>query len=332
MEHGEFSEPQRGEPSEYPRNYGEPALRGTHSGNLFNTSSGSNEFGEPTGDNPSAPGDTGEAQDPNRLDRIRSEIAGLSNRFGPERPNIDEGHLISNDKGLADMCEELAVNRASKPEGMGFIIGSGPLSLLPEFNTEVTVMADNNPEVIEMSKALGDLILESNHPSEVLDRLQAPETRERFPVLARCSEGFGLDANVMNKIAKEADSFTNANRNYHWTNPERFAEVQQALRDRPPVRVVADFSDRRFSEALGDVAHRNKLQVTHANFTNVHDWIEARMAPLVNNLPFGPRAKIVFSTFTSVDNSNPSYRQNIYKSRFAEGAPSYLYQISDYRL
>lgn len=320
MEHGEFTGSSSGEPTDggYPRRYGDPALRGTSKDDLFaNVSGESSDAVEPQ--------TAAQTQE-----RIRDEIADLSQRFGPERPEIQEGHLISNDKGLGDICEDLADNRKSEPDGVGLIIGSGPLSLLPEFNAKVTVMVDNNPEVLEMSKALGDLILESSQPGEVLDKMRSPEAHERFPVLARCSEGWGLDVNVMNKINQEKQSFTNANRDYHWTNPERFEEVQQALRDRPPVRVVADFSDRRFSEALADVANRNKLSVTHANFTNVHDWIEARMAPLVNSLPFVPRAKIVFSTFKGVDQSSPQRRQNIYQSRFAEGVPSYLYQISDF--
>lgn len=329
MEHGEFSGPPNGEPSnEYPLNYGDPALRGTnHKGDLFaNVDYDPNEASEPIDDSVATPLDTQEAQSV----RIRNELSDLSGRFGPLHAEILEGHLISNDKGMSEICEDLSADGDRQPEGMGLVIGSGPISLLPEFKTEVTVVVDKNTEVVEMSKALNDLIIESDQPWEVLDKIDSPETMERYPVLARCNESPGTIAFIKNKIDQEARSFTNENRNYHWTNPDRFPEVKQALIDRPPVWVAADLTNRQFVEALADIAGQNDLKITHANFTNVHEWIVQRKGPILQKLPIDRRAKIVYSEFVGVDATDVLHHRNILHSRFTQGLPSYLYKIKDY--
>lgn len=203
--------------------------------------------------------------------------------------------LIANDEGYIDVREELKGRLAEIDGGMGvFVGGGGLLSLLPELPVDVVLAVDMNPAVLEMNKTLAELIKESETPDEVKAKLLDPEIKERYPILRDVYSGDTRQLLV--HIDNEHEVFSND----HWTDPERFIQVKEALVKKPIVYVAADIRNPDLALSLKDVAEKHSKKISFANFTNVHAWISSdtpqSKMDFVRKWPFMDDASILYSS------------------------------------
>ena len=158
---------------------------------------------------------------------LRSELTSLSGKHGNTKRRTD-GTLISNDGGYINISPQLKERLAAKKGGVSLVIGSGGLlSMLPDLNSDINLVVDMNPAVLEVTQAIAELISQCETPEDVLAKFTDPETRDKYKILAelfdstvnkKLSEKPILIHYLELKIKKEARIYGRD----HWTNTERF--------------------------------------------------------------------------------------------------------------
>lgn len=228
---------------------------------------------------------------------IRKELIPLSEKFGDIKRSVDSA-LIPNDQGYEELIPELQTTfKQRERNGIGFFVGAGGVaSLLPELPIDIPLVVDRNKAVLELAALLNTLIATENSPEAVLAKIKSPEIRERYPIIRDIISTFGdLDC-IDVFLQSEAKQYGQ----FHWTNPQRFPVVQNALRERPPLYIAADISNPDFSATLKDISSRQGQSITFANFTNVHLWLRPTKMDFLREYPIKTDTPIVFSSHKDV--------------------------------
>lgn len=211
------------------------------------------------------------------------ELRGLSGKYGDIHESED-GYLISNDEGYAEVFPYIKEKLADKHGGVGlFVGGGGALSLLPDLPVDVVTMLDADRSVLGFNEALVNLIATSSSPERVLERLSTDELPQRYQVTSQ--------------LAQEADEYGD----FHWTNPARYPQVQDALKSKPIIFMAADLSDEEFATCFSDVVSRFNTKVSFANFTNVHSYIKNKPMDFLEDWPFDHDVTVLYSSKKDVE-------------------------------
>jgi hypothetical protein len=226
------------------------------------------------------------------LSALCGDLKSLSGKYGKSERRVD-GTLISNDEGYVNIFPNLQEHLAETTGGIGIFVGSGGLlSLIPDTPINVAVVVDKNPAVFELTQVIAELIMESNTPGDVLQKLRDPNLNQKYPILREVDDSDGALDLIGKFIKKESREYGN----FHWTHPERFNHVKDALRKKPVVYVAADITEEGFGTDLSETARAYGESITFANFTNVHSYIKPATMDFLNNWPFNNSAGIIYSS------------------------------------
>jgi hypothetical protein len=229
------------------------------------------------------------------LPALLSDLRSLDGRHGPLESRAD-GTLVSNDNGYLDIAPSVIARLPNDRSGISlFIGGGGAFSMLPELKVAAAVFVDKNPFVGELNQLLAESILGSDTPQETLEAIKSKYRLGQYAVLRGLRDIYDdddLDTMLFAWFRAEARSYGH----YHWSSPDRFPRVKEALLDTPLVSVAADITSPGFASALGNVLNKHNQKITHANFTNVHAWVGAASMEFVRGLPFHPDTTILYSS------------------------------------
>lgn len=222
---------------------------------------------------------------------LTAGLEAISGKYGDLERRVD-GTLVSNDEGYKNISGKLKEVLVGKQGEFALLIGSGGvLSILPDLPTNTVLVVDKNPAVLEYNQMVQTLVLESDSPEEVWEKLSGLNLEDRFQVVKDIrSERYREEINLA-LINKEAREYGD----YHWTSPDRFHQVKEALKRKDIVYVSADVVDEGFSQALQELAKKYNTAITFANFSNLHSWLEPKTMEFIKNWPFSKNAAILYS-------------------------------------
>lgn len=204
------------------------------------------------------------------------------------------GWVVTNDRGFTQIADQLHKLQSRKNSGIGLFIGAGGmLSMLPELNIDLVVLADTSRTVIEFNRTLTSLVEYARSPKQVVEFVSLPTNDPTYPEPDIIDLMELLDVRIKERpselgrlIEDEAVEYGE----YHWTNPDRFRKVQHALGRVPIVWAWSEVSSQQFSSALNSVSDQSGLELTFVNFTNFHEWLDITPGsrPVDNFLPEWP--------------------------------------------
>ncbi len=243
---------------------------------------------------------------------LRSELTSLSGKHGNTKRRTD-GTLISNDGGYINISPQLKERLAAKKGGVSLVIGSGGLlSMLPDLNSDINLVVDMNPAVLEVTQAIAELISQCETPEDVLAKFTDPETRDKYKILAelfdstvnkKLSEKPILIHYLELKIKKEARIYGRD----HWTNPERFQQIKRVLEENSPLYLAANITNPDFRKELKDVLNKYGQNFNFINLSNVHAWIHEPMDFIKDWLSDGNPTIIFSSALSSLVGDYPQF-------------------------
>jgi hypothetical protein len=220
---------------------------------------------------------------PEKISALCSELQNLSGRFGNTQETKD-GYLVSNDEGYTEIDSLIKEKMKDKNGGIALSVGTGGLlSLLPDLPVDVAIMADIDPSIFRFNKLLAEKIMSSNTPYDVKIWLSSNEITQEYP--------------NQYQILEEAKEYGNI----HWTDPERFKRVKEALQKKPIIYIAVDITSPDFAQALTQIADTYSEQIRFANFTNVAQYVESGAMDVVSRWPFTNDAAIIFSSKKDVE-------------------------------
>lgn len=217
------------------------------------------------------------------------DLGALSGRLGANYRGSP--FLVSNDRGYKDISAELKERFRGRSGDIGVFIGSGGLlSMLPDINLQAALLIDSNRSVLEFTQFLAQLIEQSESAEEAWAKLTDVDSMnlESLKFLARVG---GLD---LEGIEAEAEVYGGD----HWTNPERFGKVKQALVERPVLYIAADIADPEFTASFTDTLNRYGHKISFANLTNVAYYVSD--TSFIEQWPLDTDPLIMYSHFPTV--------------------------------
>lgn len=195
------------------------------------------------------------------------------------RPNIDPimldhidagGWLVSNDQGYQSVALSLHRLQKSKDPGIGLFVGSGGLlSMLPDINIELAIMADASRSVVAFNRAVASTVEASSKPEQAIDFITSPT----FRMLLK-EDGVRFKQS-RREIGRMIEDEAAAYGGFHWTTTNRFTVVQRALGEIPIIWAWDEISSPQFSRALRNIFDETGRKLTFANFTNFHEWLSS---------------------------------------------------------
>jgi hypothetical protein len=231
---------------------------------------------------------------------LSAQIESLSGVFC-EPVSEPISHLVTNDRGMDRVIPKVREHlRQRPPGGVGIFIGSaGLISLLPDLKLDAPVTVDRDPAVIEFNLRLNRAILAESRTLCTLSD-QASVCRYVAGMLGKAKGGLNNaygPSFLEETILAEAERFGSE----HWSNPQRITEVADALRNSEPTYVTADLTNPGFLKALSAICQKQDEQITFANLTNVHGWIDRSDMSFLRELSFSSDSLIMFSVDVNED-------------------------------
>ena len=114
---------------------------------------------------------------------LTAGLEAISGKYGDLERRVD-GTLVSNDEGYKNISGKLKEVLVGKQEEFALLIGSGGvLSILPDLPTNTVLVVDKNPAVLEYNQMVQTLVLESDSPEEVWEKLSGLNLEDRFQVV-----------------------------------------------------------------------------------------------------------------------------------------------------
>ncbi len=200
------------------------------------------------------------------------------------------GYLFSNDQGVDFVLPYLQDSNYGI-SGIGLFIGSGGVISLSPYLGEgiVPFVIDKNKAVLEISALVTSLVIKNSTPSEVFR--QMPTIDKSHPITQDINAESWFRALVYGFLEDERNNYAD----YHWSNPDKYPEVRQALLKQPPIHVPADVTDSKLSQWFSQINAGSDQSIVFANMTNVHEWIGYPM-DFLQNFPFANDALIIYSS------------------------------------
>ena len=233
--------------------------------------------------------------DRKKVQELVSSLESLSGKYG-RLENNSSFFVASNDQEYKEVLEEIKRSLINKTGGVALFIGPGGMfSQLPDLRSDVAMMIDIDPRVLEFNQLLANLIERSLNPNEVIQQLTDNEFIMQHPVLRRYTRD-GKDEMkdvLVGYIQQEAIVYGEN----HWSNPVRFAEVKKALKNKPIVFISADIANPKLADEIKEISEKLGEPVVFANLTNVHQYIGIENTiSFIEKFPFSKDALIVFSS------------------------------------
>jgi hypothetical protein len=239
-------------------------------------------------------------EDGERFRSLAAQVESISGVFCEPVYEL-HGHIVSNDRGMADIIPKLKEYSEQTPAGgIGLFVGSGNVvSLLPDLRVDLPIVVDRNTAVFEFNSALSRIINDGVGDLEALN----DQSLVCNYVALKLGELYGWDGSgqtiteygipfLEDRILSEAQRYGPE----HWSRPHKLKEASRALQEKSPVYVAADIANEGFTNALSAICGQHGKTITFANFTNVHEWIEGSDMSFLRTLPFDPDATIIFSS------------------------------------
>jgi hypothetical protein len=239
---------------------------------------------------------------------MKRELATLAgNPYFSELTHIDlpdnrglrwySGYLLSNDRRYGELVDNLG--GLDRDGGIGVFVGAGnTLSMLPDLNLDLIVSVDLDPAVIAFNSHLTQLIVEGESPEQVLDDIDvaAATHKDRSQNILPILRAHMLSAN---DLKYRLQSERNAIGDRHWSNPDRFKQVQDLIPKTNWLRLVADIRNPKFARYLGMLSATLGRGVSFANMTNVHGYTGGSYGYFMEDWPVEDDLLIVYSTLFS---------------------------------
>lgn len=234
-----------------------------------------------------------------------AQIEALSGVFSdePESCYRVSGHIVTNDRQIDRVVPIIQEGfKEVSSDGIGLFVGTGAhLSLLPDLDIRFPVVTDINLAVLECSALLGKLIVEYRDDLESLpdDRAvinyASTALSDVYADLSRNGPLRFTPAYFRNRLDYEAKHIGDS----HWSNPDRVGPVAEALQEKTPVYVLADVTNEEFIGHMATLLKTHDLPITFANFTNVHEWVNAKNMLHIEALPWDQSAIILYSDISA---------------------------------
>lgn len=239
-------------------------------------------------------GKSGKSDD---LQSIQRQLEALSGKFVDVAVGY-LGHFISNDSDY-DAVRPAVSEHTDKDDrgGIGVFIGAGGfLSMLPELDLDMAIIIDKSPATLEFNRLLANYVLSSENPEEVIYRITSEEVTDDSPHLKECLDlygGAGILPALEYHFRQEAQIYGDD----HWTNPTLFPLVQERLRSLIRANVLADVGKKDFAAAFSESMRPFRRNITFANLTNVHNYLDVSDRDFVRSWPFSQRPTILLSGY-----------------------------------
>ncbi|MBI2589265.1 hypothetical protein HYW35_03660 [Candidatus Saccharibacteria bacterium] len=221
-------------------------------------------------------------------DDFSSGDPSLSGDYGSLRTDKPKW-AVSNDQGFKDLAPIIQDRLRSIRGGIGLFIGAGGmLSILPELQLDRVLMVDYNPHVLSFNADLAELISHSNMPAEVIKSLwdKAYAGSKLDPAN---SDSYSHIQYLIKMIGLEAGEYGD----YHWTDLDRFARTQEALRSTPVSWIAADVTSIGFGERLQSYTAETGTRISFANLTSLHVWLKSK--DFCQTWPFDDTPLVLYS-------------------------------------
>jgi len=250
---------------------------------------------------------------------IRSELVSQFkfDNAEPLAPSDMLGYITCNEAVTPDFLKKLTEKRGQKPGGVGLAIGSGgTFSLLPFLGLDGMILVDINPAVLGFTQFVGDCISQAQspeHAKEIILNDLPPELHELDPEsYLHISPSISTIAAL--KLQREARLFGDI----HWSNPEAFPRVQEAIAATNVTYANRSIVSSYFYSELNTVLGQTEQPLTYVNFSNVHHWLSSTRPFATLERIADPDAAIQYSVHPTKATS-----PNL-EARIADSFPHYL--------
>jgi hypothetical protein len=180
------------------------------------------------------------------------------------------GHLVCNEAGYQDIQPTIQNKRQKKPGGIGLTVGSGAaFSTLPDLQLDGLIFVDVNPAVLGFNKMVGACIAVSESPAQAQERLARYFPHGLHRPVTTGYPNPDIEYAVEKELYRETERFGVL----HWSNPDRFTQVKDAIRTTDFAFAYRDITDPYFINELTLILGITRQTLAYVNFSNIHNWI-----------------------------------------------------------
>lgn len=182
------------------------------------------------------------------------------------------GYITCNEAITPDFLERLSQQRAKKTGGVGLAIGSGgTFSLLPFLGLDGIVLVDINPAVLGFTQFVGECIVTAQSPEHAKEMIihELPSDLHELDPESYLHISPSINHIAARKLQREAALFGDI----HWSNPNAFPRVQDAIAEIPFAYANRNIVSPTFYTELNTVLGKVDQPLTYLNFSNVHHWL-----------------------------------------------------------